>query len=113
MKDDVFVKVKWEDVEKALGYYNAVDKLLFLIEMDINSFKDPEDAVNALIDWHVSVTLDPQTNGGRELRKKSEALDNILNEIHRRAEKEWADDSNDFTVTISSEDYKNLVEDGY
>ena len=113
MKDDVLVKVKWEDVEKAVSYYNAVDQLLFLVGLNIYEFENPMDALNELIDWHISVAINPKTNGGFELRKKSEALDSILYEIHRRAEKEWADDGNDFTVTISNEDYKNLVEDGY
>lgn len=48
------------------------------------------------------------------LRKENEALtkrpvlDSILYEIHRRADKEWADDGYDFTVTISADEYKQL-----
>lgn len=113
MKEGIFVKVKWEDVEKVVSYYHAADQLLFAIGLDIDDFENPMDTLNELIDWHISITTNPKTNGGFELRKKSEALDSILYEIHRRAEKEWADDGNDFTVTISNEDYKNLVEDGY
>lgn len=38
-------------------------------------------------------------------------LDAILDEIHRRADKEWASEGYDFTVTISAEDYKALCEE--
>ena len=38
-------------------------------------------------------------------------LDGIVYEIHRRADKEWADDGYDFTVTISADEYKSLCEE--
>lgn len=42
---------------------------------------------------------------------KTPVLDSIVDEIHRRADKEWALEGYDFTVTISAEDYKSLCEE--
>lgn len=93
--------------------FHALDDLCVACGIDLASYENPKDAINELIDWHVSVALDPKVNGGMKLKKLSNTLENILYEIHRRADKEWAADGYDFNVTISSEDYKQLVKDGY
>lgn len=38
-------------------------------------------------------------------------LDSIVDEIHRRADKEWAADGYDFTVTITAEEYEELCQE--
>jgi hypothetical protein len=40
-------------------------------------------------------------------------LNSIVYEIHRRADKEWAEDGNDFTVTITAEEYKALCKEEF
>lgn len=42
---------------------------------------------------------------------KRPVLDSIVDEIHRRADKEWADDGYDFEVTITADEYKALCEE--
>lgn len=42
---------------------------------------------------------------------KRPVLDSIVDEIHRRADKEWADDGYDFEVTITTDEYKALCEE--
>lgn len=42
---------------------------------------------------------------------KRPVLDSIVDEIHRRADKEWADDGYDFEVTITADDYKALCKE--
>lgn len=93
--------------------FHALDDLCVVCGIDLASYENPKDAINELIDWHVSVETDPRTNGGMSLRRQSKALENILYEIHRRADRERADYSYIFDITISSEDYEQLIEDGY
>ena len=42
---------------------------------------------------------------------KRPVLDGIVDEIHRRADKEWADNGYDFEVTISADEYRALCEE--
>ncbi len=42
---------------------------------------------------------------------KRPVLDRIVDEIHRRADKEWADNGYDFEVTITADEYKALCEE--
>jgi len=59
----------------------AIDRQLVLMEATADSFDTPEDALNALLDWHVSVALDPRVNGrGSEIDKGKliEALESAV-----------------------------------
>lgn len=48
----------------------AIDHQLVLTEATTDSFDTPEEALKALLDWHVSVALDPKVNGrGSEIDK--------------------------------------------
>lgn len=45
----------------------ALRKELDLVGLDISAYSSPKEALEALIDWHVSVSIDPRTNGGWQL----------------------------------------------
>jgi len=45
----------------------AIDEALLGIDSTADSFAIPQEAIRALIDWHVSVALDPTVNGGKRL----------------------------------------------
>lgn len=45
------------------------------------------------------------------LRQPTPVRDSIIYEIHRRADKEWAADGHDFTVTITAEEYAALCKE--
>lgn len=45
----------------------AVDHELVTFDSTADSFASPKEAIQALIDWHVSVAIDPLVNGGFKL----------------------------------------------
>lgn len=50
-----------DDADEALR--DALD----LVGLDMGAYSSPKEALSALIDWHVSVSTDPRTNGGWQL----------------------------------------------
>lgn len=45
----------------------ALRKELDLVGLDMGAYSSPKEAVAALIDWHVSIAIDPRINGGWRL----------------------------------------------
>lgn len=63
---------------------DALEYELNMIESSIEAFENEVEALNALIDWHVSVAVDPKVNGGWQLVPK-ESTEAMLNQ----GESEW------------------------
>ena len=55
----------------------ALRKELDLVGLDISAHRNPKEALSALIDWHVSVAIDPRANGGWQLVPIEPTMDMI------------------------------------
>lgn len=71
-----------DDLPPLLAYRDALDDELVTIESAVESFSTPKAALEALIDWHVSVALDPKVSSDAQ-KLIDDARAPLLAEIER------------------------------
>lgn len=63
-----------QEIEGLRQQLEALDHQCVIMGTTLGSYDCTKDALNAIIDWHVAVALDPKVNGGKVLVDQHSAI---------------------------------------